>query len=292
MTDPHPLALTVCGSGAMGSQIALVGALAGHTVTLYDIDADRLAAAVAELRTQSDRRVAKGKLTVADADAAFARLTVTTELAEAATDADFMIEAIVEDLGAKQSLFAEFAALAPAHCVLATNSSSIVSSKLVAGVASPERVCNMHFFNPALVMELVEVVQGPHTAADTVDRAMALATSMGKHPVRIEREIFGFVVNRVLTAIFDEAISLREAGIASFEDIDVAVRKGLGHPIGPFALLDLTGIDVNYHIKTLQAQESGNPADRPSRSLTELYDAGKLGRKSGEGFYSYEESGR
>lgn len=292
MTDLHPLALTVCGSGAMGSQIALVGALAGHTVTLYDIDAGRLAAAVTELRVQADRRVAKGRLTAAEADAAFARLSVTTALAEAAATADFMIEAIVEDLDAKQALFAEFAALAPEHCVLATNSSSIVSSKLVAGLPRSERVCNMHFFNPALVMELVEVVQGPHTSAETVERAMALAASMGKHPVRIEREIFGFVVNRILTAIFDEALSLQEAGIASFEDIDVAVQKGLGHPIGPFALLDLTGIDVNYHIKSLQAQESGRAEDGPAASLVELYEAGKLGRKSGEGFYSYEESAR
>ncbi|KAM9863733.1 3-hydroxyacyl-CoA dehydrogenase [Leucobacter sp. BZR 635] len=292
MTDHHSIALTVCGSGAMGSQIALVGALAGHTVTLYDIDAQRLDAAVAELRAQADRRVSKGRLTPEQAAEAFARLSVTTVLAEAADKADFMIEAIIEDLGAKQALFAEFASLAPAHCVLATNSSSIVSSQLVGDIAAPERICNMHFFNPALVMELVEVVQGAHTSEATVERAMSLATSMGKHPVQIEREIFGFVVNRILTAIFDEALSLHEEGIASFEDIDVAVRKGLGHPIGPFALLDLTGIDVNYHIKTLQAQESGRPEDGPARSLVELYEAGKLGRKSGEGFYTYEESGR
>lgn len=289
MTQTPPLALTVCGSGAMGSQIALVGALAGHEVTLYDIATERLDAAVIELRAQMDRRIAKGRLTAGEVEAAFARLRVTTSLEDAAAHADFMIEAIVEDLAAKRSLFAEFAALAPEHCVLATNSSSIVSSRLIDGLPAPQRVCNMHFFNPALVMELVEVVQGPHTSADTVERAMALATSMGKHPVHITKEIFGFVVNRILTAIFDEAISLREAGIASVEDIDDAVRKGLGHPIGPFALLDLTGIDVNHHIKTLQAQESGRPEDGPSASLRELYEAGKLGRKSGEGFYAYPE---
>lgn len=290
MTDQASLALTVCGSGAMGSQIALVGALAGHEVSLFDIDAGRLANALVELHTQMDKRVAKGRVTQEEVDAAFSRLTTTNDLPQAANSADFMIEAIVEDLDAKRSLFSEFAALAPAHTVLATNSSSIVSSKLTAGIAAPERICNMHFFNPALVMELVEVVQGPHTSRETVERAMALAMSMGKHPVHLTQEIFGFVVNRILTAIFDEAIRLYEDGIASFEDIDVAVRKGLGHPIGPFALLDLTGIDVNHHIKTLQAQETGNPADGPSHSLIKLYEAGKLGRKSGAGFYDYSET--
>lgn len=289
MTESPRISLTVCGSGAMGSQIALVGALAGHDVTLYDIDEARLAAAITELRVQTDRRVAKGRITQEEADDAYARLTTTSSLEDAASSADFMIEAIVESLEAKRSLFQQFEQLAPEHCVLATNSSSIVSSKLVEGLSRPALVCNMHFFNPALVMELVEVVEGEHTGSETVTRAMDLASSMGKHPVHIAREIFGFVVNRVLTAIFDEAIRLHEAGIASVEDIDVAVRKGLGHPIGPFALLDLTGIDVNYHIKTLQAQESGRAEDGPSKSLTELFEAGKLGRKSGEGFFNYEE---
>lgn len=289
MSNSQPLSLTVCGSGAMGSQIAFVGALAGHAVTLYDIDEARLAAAIIELRGHSDRRVAKGRNTVDEADAAFARLTTTTDLEAAAKNTDFMIEAIVENLEAKRDLFSTFAALAPERAILATNSSSIVSSKLAEGLPNPERVCNMHFFNPALVMELVEVVQGEHTSPNTIDQAMDLARSMNKHPVHITREIFGFVVNRILTAIFDEAISLSEAGIASFEDIDVAVRKGLGHPIGPFALLDLTGIDVNYHIKNLEARETGNPADGPSKSLTDLFEAGKLGRKSGHGFYDYPE---
>lgn len=289
MSISQPISLTVCGSGAMGSQIAFVGALAGHTVTLYDIDEARLAAAITELRGHSDRRVAKGRNTAEEAEAAFARITTTTDLSAAARGADFMIEAILENLEAKRDLFSKFAALAPADAVLATNSSSIVSSKLAEGLANPERVCNMHFFNPALVMELVEVVQGEHTSSVTIEKAMELSRSMGKHPVHITREIFGFVVNRILTAIFDEAISLYEAGIASFEDIDVAVRKGLGHPIGPFALLDLTGIDVNYHIKNLEALETGNLADGPSKSLTELFEAGKLGRKTGHGFYDYPE---
>lgn len=289
MITTSPIALTVCGSGAMGSQIALVGALAGHQVTLFDIDVNRLDAAVTELRGHMERRVAKGRNTQDEADAAFARLRTTTELEDAAANADFMIEAIVENLEAKRDLFERFSRLAPVHAVLATNSSSIVSSKLSGVVVDPSRVCNMHFFNPALVMDLVEVVQGEHTSDETVSRAMALAEQMGKKPVLIAREIFGFVVNRILTAIFDEALSLYEAGIASAEDIDVAVRAGLGHPIGPFALLDLTGIDVNYHIKNLQAQESGDPADGPAKSLVDLYEAGHLGRKSGQGFFSYGE---
>lgn len=291
MTTSSSLALTICGSGAMGSQIALVGALAGHRVTLYDIDAARLDASVTELRGHMDRRVAKGRNTADEATEAFARLRTTTVLEDAAVGADFLIEAIVENLDAKRDLFKRFSRLAPAHAVLATNSSSIVSSQLANVTVDPSRVCNMHFFNPALVMELVEVVQGEHTSDETVARAMALANQMGKHPVLISREIFGFIVNRILTAIFDEALRLHEAGIASPADIDVAVRKGLGHPIGPFALLDLTGIDVNYHIKTLQALDSGDQADGPADSLTRLYEAGHLGRKSGQGFFSYGEQG-
>lgn len=284
--------LTVCGGGAMGSQIAMVGALAGCRVTLYDLDDATLDRSVGQLRGHLDRKVAKGKLSESDRDAAFDRLVTTTSLTEAATDCEFMIEAIIEDLEAKRALFAEFAAAAPPAAVLATNSSSIVSSKLADGLPGPDRVCNMHFFNPALVMELVEVVEGPHTSEATVEAAMDLARRMGKHPVHLKKEIFGFVVNRILGAIFDEAIALREAGIAGIEDIDVACRKGLGHPTGPFELLDMTGIDVNYHIKLLRAQDSGDPADGPSRSLEELYEAGRMGRKTGAGFYEYPEQAR
>lgn len=282
--------LTVCGSGAMGSQIAMAAALAGHTVRLYDLDGAALERAHNELMARMNDRVAKGRIAQDHVDAAFTRLSLTDDLATAAKGCDFMIEAIVEQPGAKRQLFARFEEYAPEHAVLATNSSSIVSSKLANGLRDPSRVCNMHFFNPALVMELVEVVEGEHTSPDTVEQAMKLAASMGKHPIHIRHEVFGFVVNRILMRIFDEAIALEEAGIASIEDIDAACRKGLGHPIGPFALLDLTGLDVNHHIKSLYAQETGDPEDGPSQRLDDLVSAGKLGRKSGEGFYSYGES--
>ena len=204
----------------------------------------------------------------------------------AAGEADIVIEAIIEDLDAKRELFQRLARVTRADTILATNSSSIVSSKL-ADLANPERVCNMHFFNPALVMKLVEVVGGEHTSPATVDAVVDLANRMDKTPVVVRKEIFGFIANRIVAAIFDEAIALLEAGVATVEDIDRAVTNGLGHPVGPFALLDMTGIDVNVAIKRLEARATGDPSRGPSRTLLDLEDAGRLGRKSGRGFYEY-----
>ena len=213
-------------------------------------------------------------------------LTTEVDLATAVADADLVIEAIVEDLTAKRELFGQLGEHTRADTILATNSSSIVSSRL-AEVPHPERVCNMHFFNPALVMKLVEVVGGEHASQDTIDRVVALAERMGKTPVVVRQEIFGFIANRIVAAIFDEAISLYEKGVASPEEIDTAVTQGLGHPIGPFALLDLTGIDVNVGIKRLEAEETGDPSRGPSQTLLDLMDQGRLGRKSGHGFFEY-----
>jgi len=293
MTDTTSADTTVlvCGAGAMGRQIAMLAALGGYETRLYDVAPEQLDIALDDLRTIMTRRVAKQRNTAEEAEAAFARLAVCDDLAEAAADADAVIEAVVERLDVKRELFAKLGELVPEEAVLATNSSSIVSSKLADVVPNPERLCNLHFFNPPLVLTLVELVRGPHTSSSTIERFSAIADRMGRTTVLLEKEIFGFVVNRVLRAIFDEAIALHEAGIASIEDIDTAVTAGLNHPIGPFALLDLTGIDVNYHIKALEAEELGDPAAGPSRTLTELYEAGRLGRKSGQGFYDYRAEG-
>lgn len=276
----------VCGAGAMGSQIAMLAALAGCTTTMVDVDQDRLENAVSQLKARCDRSVAKGTLERDEVDAAFARLGISLDLETAASEADIVIEAIVEDLDAKRELFQRLGRVTRVDAILATNSSSIVSSKL-ADIDNPARVCNMHFFNPALVMKLVEVVGGDHTSAATVDAAVELATRMNKTPVVVQKEIFGFIANRIVAAIFDEAIALLEAGVATIEDIDLAVTNGLGHPIGPFALLDMTGIDVNVGIKRLEAQETGDPSRGPSQTLLDLERSGRLGRKSGRGFYEY-----
>jgi 3-hydroxybutyryl-CoA dehydrogenase len=279
--------ITVVGSGAMGSQIAMVCALAGYHVNLQDISRQSLDKAKQSLEGHMKRRINKGRLSEQDVDEAFSYLHFLTSLEEAVQDTDFMIEAIVEKLDAKRALFAEVDRLAPAHAILASNSSTIVSSKLADATNRPEKVCNMHFFNPALVMELVEVVQGPHTSEETAQITMELTRRINKTPILLQKEISGFVANRILGKIMDEALYLLENGIASAEEIDLACTKALNHPIGPFALIDLTGIDVHYYVRMQRYQETGDESAKPSKIITEKFENGELGRKTGKGFYVY-----
>jgi 3-hydroxybutyryl-CoA dehydrogenase len=281
----------VVGAGSMGAQIAMACALAGYTVSVTDISAGSLDRARANLRDLTERRVSKGRLSAADRAAAFARMTFTTELETAARSADFVIEAAVEDLAVKRELFARLDGLCPAHAILTSNSSSFVPSKLAAATGRPDRVCNLHFFNPALVMKCVEVVRGPQTSDETVGAAVALATRLGKEPVVMAREISGFIANRIVDAIRDEAVFLLEGGYATVTDIDRACRAALGHPMGPFELQDMTGLDIGYAGKLGRFQESGKSADAPSRSLAMRVRAGHLGRKTGQGWYRYDADG-
>src|SRR5690242_2913729 len=236
--------ILVVGAGTMGAQIAMVCALAGHPTPATDLTDDALAGARTQLRARLGRDVAKGRRSRDDVDAAFGRLTFTTDLDGAATGADLVIEAAVEDLAVKRELFARLGELTPPHAILTTNSSAIMSSQLADATGRPDRVANMHFFNPALVMRCVEVVRGPATSDATVDAIVALTEQLGKQPVVLRKEIPGFVANRILGAARDEAISLLENGIATVEDIDAACRTALGHPMGPFELMDLTGVDI------------------------------------------------
>lgn len=283
--------ILVVGSGAMGSQIAMVCALAGLEVEVQDLAEASLEKARTELRARMERNVVKGRLTAEERDAAFDRLAFGTDLAGAARTADFVIEAAVEKLDVKRELFAELDRLTPAHTILATNSSSFVPSKIADATTRPDRVVNMHFFNPALVMQCVEVVRGPRTSEDTVTATVALTERIGKLPVVLDREIPGFVANRLLNAVRDEAIRLLEGGYASVEAIDTAARTALGHPMGPFELMDLTGIDIGYFTKQARFEETGDPADAPSRSVTEKVERGELGRKTGTGWYDYTQRG-
>jgi 3-hydroxybutyryl-CoA dehydrogenase len=202
-----------------------------------------------------------------------------------------VIEAAVEKLDVKRQLFADLDRICPPHAILATNSSSIVSSRIADATGRPEKVCNLHFFNHALIMKCVEVVRGPATSDLTVDTSISLVERLGKTPVVLNREIPGFVANRILNAVRDEAIFLLENGVASVADIDTACRTALGYPMGPFELMDLTGIDIGYLTKQDRFAQTGDPGDRPSRSVTALVERGELGRKSGKGWYSYDHVG-
>jgi 3-hydroxybutyryl-CoA dehydrogenase len=282
----------VVGSGAMGSQIGLVCALAGYDVAVQDISSEMLVKAKEQLSARLDRNVEKGRNSREEADAALGRMEFTTDLEEAAREADFVIEAAIEKLDVKRELFGRLDRLTPEHAVLATNSSTIESSRIADATGRPDRVCNMHFFNPALVMKCVEVVRNPETSDATVETTVALTERIGKEPVILNKEVPGFVANRILHALANEAISLYENGVASFEDIDTACRTALGHPMGPFELMDLTGIDIAYYVRNVKYERSGDEGDKPAKSIVERYERGDLGRKTGKGWYTYDESGK
>lgn len=280
--------IAVIGAGNMGHQIALCAALSGFQVKCTDTNAEILDKAIRFADDYLQERVSKGKLSQEAADQARINIAFVPTVEEAAADADLVIEAIIENLAIKRKLFTELDQLCPAHTILATNSSYIVSSKIADATTRADKVCNMHFFNPALVMKLVEVVQGPHVSAETVELLMDAAKRMGKTPVLLHKEIYGFLVNRFLQATRQEALKLLDMGVASYEDIDTAVKNGLGYPMGPFQLMDLTGVDLAYHVSMERYRESGDPADRPSPTIVEKYTKGEWGKKVGKGFYDYE----
>ncbi|MGQ9825155.1 MAG: 3-hydroxyacyl-CoA dehydrogenase family protein [Desulfotomaculales bacterium] len=282
-----PQKICVVGAGNMGHQIALCAALAGYEVKCCDVNEEILQKAKEFADKYLAERVEKGKLSREVAEKARSALSFTADLKEAAAGADLVIEAVLEKLELKRKVFARLDEICPPHAILATNSSYIVSSKIADATKRPDKVCNMHFFNPALVMKLVEVVKGPHTAEETAQTVVEVAKKMGKTPVLLQKEIYGFLVNRIVTAIRSEALYLYDLGVASFEDIDKAVVLGLGHPLGPFQLLDLTGIDLSYHVHMERYRESGNPAHKPSPVIVEKFVKGEWGRKTGKGFYDY-----
>lgn len=280
--------IAVIGAGNMGHQIALAAAINGFQVKCTDTNRDILEKAIKFADNYLKERVSKGRLTNSEATDARKNIAFVSTIEEAASDADLVIEAIIEKLEVKRTLFAQLDKLCPSHTILATNSSYIVSSKIADATSRPAQVCNMHFFNPALVMKLVEVVQGPHVSDETIESVMNAAKKMGKTPVLLYKEIYGFLVNRFLQATRQEALKLFDMGVASVEDIDTAVMNGLGYPMGPFQLLDLTGVDLAYHVSMEKYSESGDPADRPSPTIVEKFTKGEWGKKTGKGFYNYE----
>ena len=258
--------LGVVGAGSMGAQIAQQAALCGVEVRLQDRSPEQLRKAVESNRGHVMRRVEKGKLGQSDADQALGRVRTTTDLSDAVAGADFVIEAVFEDLALKRAVFAELDESAPPDAVLASNSSTMGISKIADATARPERCVNMHFFYPVLVMDLVEVVRGPQTSDGTAERAMEMAKAMGRTAVLLNKEIDGFIVNRILHAATQEAYRLLDAGVASFEDIDTAVEKGLNWPMGPFRLGDFSGLDVTYNARLHRYQATGDKRPSPVAS--------------------------
>jgi 3-hydroxybutyryl-CoA dehydrogenase len=277
----------VVGAGNMGHQISLLCAIHGYKTTCTDVVPDILKKAEKFADTYLPGRVEKGKMTREAAEAARKNISFTLDLKEAAKDADFVIEAVLEVLDIKRKLFSQLDQLTPPQAILATNSSYLVSSLIANATKRPTKVVNMHFFNPALVMKLVEVVKGPHVSDETAKVTMALAEKLEKIPVLLKKEVEGFLLNRIFRVIKSEAVWMLEMGIASFEDIDKACVHGAGHPMGPFRLMDLTGIDLTYIRSTERFKETGDRADLPEPSVVERYMKGHYGEKTGKGWYDY-----
>ena len=272
----------VVGAGTMGSGIAQLFASQGFDVILTDADADQVARGRDRIAAALEREVAKGRLAAGDAAAARARLS-TGGLADLA-ECELVVEAVFENPAAKRAVFEQLDALCPAGTILASNTSSLSITDLGRGLSHP--VVGMHFFNPVPVMRLVEVIAGRDTPPALVDEVVALATRLGKTPIRVN-EAPGFVVNRIMMPMINEAVGVLAAGTASAEDIDTAMVLGANHPMGPLALADLIGLDVCLAIMEAMASDTGDPRLRPHPLLRELVDAGRLGRKSGRGFHRY-----
>lgn len=279
--------ICVVGAGNMGHQISLLCAIHGYKTVCTDVIPEVLKKAEKFADTYLPGRVEKGKMTKEVAEASRKNISFTGELKEAAKDADFVIEAVLEILDVKRKLFAELDQIAPPHAILATNSSYLVSSLIADVTRRPEKVLNMHFFNPALVMKLVEVVKGPHVSDESAEITFKLSEKLEKIPVLLKKEVDGFLLNRIFRVIRREALWLLEMGVASVEDIDKACVYGAGHPMGPFRLNDLTGIDLNYIMSLEAFRKSGNFADLPTPSVVMHYMKGEYGEKTGKGWYDY-----
>lgn len=279
--------VTIIGAGAMGRQIALQCALYGIKVALTDQSEDSLSNAAEFYKIYLAERVKKGRLLESALPAIFDRISFHPELKAALSGSTLVIEAIIEKFDAKAELFKEIENYVSIDTILASNSSNITASRLAKVCKIPGRVMNIHFFNPALVMKLVEIVRHEGVEQIYIDRAKTFCKAIEKHSVLLNREVPGFIVNRIFRALTKEAISLYENGYASAEDIDSAVTLGLGHPMGPLRLIDSTGIDVSYLARQDEYIETGNEDAKPNEILKKMFEDGRWGKKTGQGFYEY-----
>ncbi|MDA8346019.1 MAG: 3-hydroxyacyl-CoA dehydrogenase family protein [Thermaerobacter sp.] len=277
----------VVGAGTMGSGIAHVAAQSGCSVIIAEAQESQLERAQKYIGEINRRNVEKGRLSEAQAEEMMGRMRFVQDLS-ALSAADICIEAIYEDLEAKKEVFRQLDKIARPGVILATNTSSMSITEIGRATARPERTVGLHFFNPAQVMKLVEVVRGYYTSDETMQEAQAFAQALGKTAIAVQKDQPGFVVNRVLMPLLAEACKVVEEGVATVEDVDTAVKLGLNHPMGPFTLLDFTGIDVCYAVMEYFYREFGDPAYKPPLLLHQLVRAGRMGKKSGAGFYEYQ----
>jgi 3-hydroxybutyryl-CoA dehydrogenase len=275
----------VVGAGTMGHGIAQVAAQSGFDVILVDAAPEALQRGVTQIGKGYERLVGKGKMAAEDRDRALARIRPEPRLA-ALEAADLVVEAVVERLEVKQGVLAELDRVCPPHTLLATNTSSISITRLAAATARPAKVIGMHFMNPVPLMQLVEVIRGLATDQETYDRVEEASRAMGKTPVEVH-DAPGFVSNRVLMPMINEAIFCLYEGVGKPEAIDDVMKMGMNHPMGPLALADLIGLDVCLDILRVLSEGFGDPKYRPCPLLVKMVDAGYLGRKSGRGFYEY-----
>lgn len=275
----------VVGAGTMGSGIAQAGAASGYSVVLQDISSAQLERGMGGIRRSLGKLVEKERITAEQQGAALAAITTATEV-EALADVDIVIEAAVENIDLKLALFARLHEVTRADAILASNTSSLSLTRLAAASSRPGQVVGMHFFNPVPLMKLVEVIRALQTTDATYAAADELARALGKVPVGV-KDSPGFIVNRMLVPMINEAVFLLHEGVASAAEIDEAMKLGANHPIGPLALADMIGIDVCLFVQQILLNEFGDSKYRPCPLLKQMVDAGHLGRKSGRGFYDY-----
>ncbi len=277
--------ICIVGAGTMGSGIAQVFAQSGHETLLYDISFEFLEKGYRSIEKGLNNLVRKEKITQERKEDILVNISCITDLHEV-KDCNLVIEAIVERMDIKQELFQKLDEIVSDKATLATNTSSLSVTELAAATKHPERVIGMHFFNPAPVMKLIEIIAGLPTSEETVGKIMKIASELGKEGVVVE-EAPGFIVNRILIPMINEAVGILAEGVASAKDIDIAMKSGANHPIGPLALADLIGNDVNLAIMNELYQAFGDPKYRAHPMLKKMVRAGYLGRKSGKGFYEY-----
>mgnify|MGYP001417239449 FL=1 len=278
--------VTVIGAGTMGNGIAHVFAQSGHAVTLVDLDQTRLDAALGTIDKNLGRQVAKERITADDQAATLGRIATQTDLARGVAEADLVVEAATEDATLKAKIFEQIDDHAPDSAILASNTSSISITQIAGATERPEQVIGMHFFNPVPVMKLVEVVRGLATSDATYETVRELSEGLGKVPVEVN-DAAGFVSNRVLMPMINEAIFCVHEGVATPEAVDTVMKLGMAHPMGPLTLADFIGLDVCLAIMEVLHRELGEDKYRPCPLLRKMVAAGRLGRKSGQGFYDY-----